>query len=270
MNPWLLAGSLSYAALAVGHSWIGERRVVQPLLRQAWAIGLPRRVADPLVRWAWHLTSLAWLAAAVILGWAASGGAVPGEAAVPVLVIDALGGLALVTGAIVLIALRGVHAAWALCMVAGLACWVGAHGWPDSATARGAAGVAAALVLAALGALHIYWAAGGRRGRRAALPTRHDGTPVLRPDRVATIAVAVALLGASAVVASAAGVLPHLPWARVLGLAAAAAFGLRMIGDFRVVGLFKRERRTEFARWDSMLFSPLCGALCAACAVAAA
>jgi hypothetical protein len=102
------------------------------------------------------------------------------------------------------------------------------------------------------------------------VPTRNDGAPLLQPGPVATIAVAVALLGASAVVASAAGVLPRLPWDRVLGLATAAAFGLRTIGDFRVAGLFKRERRTEFARWDSMLFSPLCGALCAACAVAAA
>ena len=263
MNPWLLTAALLYLLVAAAHSWLGERMLLRPLLCAPWQIGLPRRFAASLLRFAWHVTSLAWIAAAAILAWAARGGA-------PAFVVDALGVLALVTAGVVLISSRGAHPAWAVFAIAGLASLVGAHGWPSSAAARGVTGALAALVLAGLGALHLYWAAGGRWGLRAVVPTRGDGTPVLRPGRAATIAVALALFGAAPVVASAAGLLPHLPWAQVLGLAAAVVFGLRMVGDFRVVGLFKRERRTPFARWDSMLFSPLCGALCAACAVAAA
>jgi hypothetical protein len=33
---------------------------------------------------------------------------------------------------------------------------------------------------------------------------------------------------------------------------------LRAIGDFRLVGVFKRIRGTPFAWWDSRLFVPLC------------
>jgi hypothetical protein len=38
----------------------------------------------------------------------------------------------------------------------------------------------------------------------------------------------------------------------------AAVFFLRAIGEFRLVGFFKRVRNTRFARWDTLLFSPLC------------
>jgi catechol 2,3-dioxygenase-like lactoylglutathione lyase family enzyme len=38
-------------------------------------------------------------------------------------------------------------------------------------------------------------------------------------------------------------------------------FLLRAVGDFRLVGFFKRVRGTPFARWDTRLFSPLCVAL---------
>jgi hypothetical protein len=33
---------------------------------------------------------------------------------------------------------------------------------------------------------------------------------------------------------------------------------LRTIGDFRLVGVFKRVRGTRFARLDSIAFAPLC------------
>ena len=35
-------------------------------------------------------------------------------------------------------------------------------------------------------------------------------------------------------------------------------FFIRAVGEFRLVGLFKRVRSTTFARWDTLLFSPLC------------
>jgi Protein of unknown function (DUF3995) len=268
MNIWLALASLSFLSLACAHSWLGERKVLRPLLAQEWKIGLPRPFANPLLRWAWHLTSFVWLAAAGILVAAATG------RAVPAFVIDLLGAAALVSGVAMLVGLRGMHAAWAVLMIGALGCFIGAHGWPGGDAARTLAGVAASLTLLFLGALHVYWVAGGRWGLAVAVPTRADGTPTMRPSALATIAVAGALFTTAGIIASAAGLLPSPSflwsgWARHLGLAAAAVFGLRMIGDFRFAGLFKREWRTEFARWDSQLFSPLCGALCLACAIAA-
>jgi hypothetical protein len=43
----------------------------------------------------------------------------------------------------------------------------------------------------------------------------------------------------------------------------ATAFVLRTIGDFRYVGLFKRERLTLFAELDGRIYTSLCGALAA-------
>jgi hypothetical protein len=38
----------------------------------------------------------------------------------------------------------------------------------------------------------------------------------------------------------------------------AALFLLRAIGDFKYVGFFKSVSQTDFARLDSLLFTPLC------------
>ncbi len=263
MTIWLTVATAMYVILALAHSWLGERDVVRPLLRASWEIGLPRGFAAPLLRWAWHLTSLAWVAAAAVLAWAAAGHAVPTP------ILDVLAGLALVSGAVIGVALRGAHPAWAVFVIGGMACLVGAHGWPSSTVVRGASGATAAVVLLALGALHVYWAAGGRRGTNAVVPTRADGTALLRPSALASLAVAGLLFAAAVLVASAAELGPRVPWARALSLLIAAGFTARLVGDFRFAGLFKRELRTPFARWDSMLFSPLCGALAVACAVAA-
>ena len=47
-------------------------------------------------------------------------------------------------------------------------------------------------------------------------------------------------------------------WLRWLCSALAVAMAARAVGDFRLVGFFKRVRGTRFARLDTMLFTPLC------------
>lgn len=122
---------------------------------------------------------------------------------------------------------------------------------------------AIAFVFALLGALHVFWAAGGRWGMAAAVPET-EGRAAFVPSRTATLAVAFALLGAALLVLARAAVLAHpLPgWlvrsaTPVLG----AVFVLRAVGDFRLVGFFKSVRGTRFAVLDTFLFSPLCLAL---------
>jgi hypothetical protein len=51
-----------------------------------------------------------------------------------------------------------------------------------------------------------------------------------------------------------------LPWA---GYALAFAFFARAIGEFRLVGFFKKIRGTTFARRDTLYYSPLCLGLAA-------
>lgn len=128
---------------------------------------------------------------------------------------------------------------------------------------------ALATVLFLLAALHVYWALGGRRGFSAAIPqTESGGPPAFLPGPALTFAV-VGVLAAGGLIALALGgvvQLEDLPrsWARGLGAFGAFAFAGRAIGDFRLVGFFKRVRGTTFARWDSRLHSPLCVAISAA------
>ncbi|HKE13653.1 MAG TPA: DUF3995 domain-containing protein [Kofleriaceae bacterium] len=134
-------------------------------------------------------------------------------------------------------------------------------------------GAAVGLVLALLAAIHLYWVAGGQWGRSAAVP-EVDGRAAFEPGPGPTIAVAALLLLAAALVTCCAELwtLPMVPgWLPRLGTwGVAAVLAARAVGDFRLFGLFKRVRGTEFARRDSRLFTPLCVALAAGCALVAA
>ena len=131
---------------------------------------------------------------------------------------------------------------------------------------------ALATVLAFLSALHIYWAFGGRWGWGAAIP-QVDGRPAFTPSRFATLLVALGLAAAAVLPLVRAGALPFsvprwlFQWSAIF---LAFVFFIRAVGDFRLVGFFKRVRGTPFAIWDTRLFSPLCLLLAAGFARVAA
>jgi hypothetical protein len=121
-------------------------------------------------------------------------------------------------------------------------------------------GISVAAIFGVLGLIHLYWAAGGSIGSGAVLPT-DGGQRVLNPTPVSTIAVAAALFVAMFVVLgrikAIGGMIPEMIFysgAWIIAL----LFLLRAIGDFHYVGFFKNVTGTDFARWDTLLFSPLC------------
>lgn len=121
-------------------------------------------------------------------------------------------------------------------------------------------GVVLAVIFSLLSFLHLYWAGGGRFGRGAAIPTA-GGERLLNPSPFGTILVAAALFAAALVVLGRlkfwGAVVPG--WIFYVGTwVISALFLLRTIGDFRYVGFFKSVSGTDFARWDTILFSPLC------------
>ncbi len=118
-------------------------------------------------------------------------------------------------------------------------------------------------MLAAISALHLYWAAGGHWGIEAAIP-RVGGKTLFQPGTVATAAVAFLLAIAAA------GVLtPFDPWLKKQFLRTMAlVFALRAIGEFHYVGFFQQASDSRFAYWDTRLFSPLCVLLAMMAAVA--
>jgi hypothetical protein len=129
-------------------------------------------------------------------------------------------------------------------------------------------GIAAAVIFAAISALHVYWAFGGVGVGGAVIPTV-DGKPTLTPSTTATLVVAFLLaLSAFILVGGVRGWSPT--WCFRLGAAGIGAVLLaRAIGDGRQVGFFKRVRDTPFARNDTRFFSPLCLGLSVASALVA-
>jgi len=119
--------------------------------------------------------------------------------------------------------------------------------------------IALAFVLCALAALHARWAVRNRFESTFVIP-KVDGQYVFIPSQFATSMVALALF-AAAVIALAQGQVIALEvpplFVLIAAYGAGAVFMLRAIGDFRLVGFFKRIRNTTFARWDTRLFSPL-------------
>lgn len=111
-----------------------------------------------------------------------------------------------------------------------------------------------------LALLHFYWVFGGRKGLYAAIP-EIDGKPAFQPSVAATLVVAIGLTLCAFLLAGTSGLVsisvPHsaLSW---LTRALALVLLLRAIGDFRLVGFFKRVRGSRFARLDTALYSPLC------------
>lgn len=108
-------------------------------------------------------------------------------------------------------------------------------------------------VLLALAMLHVYWAAGGRAGRAAAVPELPEpgGRKAFDPTPGATLLVALALTLAALVVLGRArlwtpSAVPPTVFDAGTWLLA-AVFLLRAVGDFRLVGFFKRVRGTRFA-----------------------
>ena len=118
------------------------------------------------------------------------------------------------------------------------------------------------ITLSGLGLVHIYWALGSHVASRAAIP-EIEGHPVFSPSKVATFAVAIALLAAAFLVAVTGHlvVLALAPIARLPTFFLSIVFLARAVGDFRLVGFFKRIRDSRFARLDTSVYSPFCLAL---------
>ncbi|WP_342416509.1 DUF3995 domain-containing protein [Paenibacillus sp. FSL R10-2782] len=115
-------------------------------------------------------------------------------------------------------------------------------------------------ILLVLSGMHVYWVFGGKTGIKAAIPS--TGTNRLfEPSKIGTAIVAILLALAAWFVLELGGVTPFLLFNPFYSYGAgllSCLFILRSIGDFKWVGFFKRKKGTVFAKWDSVLYSPLC------------
>ncbi len=116
------------------------------------------------------------------------------------------------------------------------------------------------IAFVALSAIHVYWALGGGMGKAAAVPELNS-RPAFVPSARSTLAVAVGLASCAVLVAASAGLVlssSPAPWVTWLSFVLGLVLIARAVGDFRLVGFFKRVRGTRFARLDSAVYAPLC------------
>jgi hypothetical protein len=116
------------------------------------------------------------------------------------------------------------------------------------------------VILIILALIHIYWAIGGKKGYRAAIPTNSNGKAIFRTNAIAALAVAVALIcfayfHYAYIMHAGKTVRPIIGY---LLLAGSIVFFIRVIGDFKYSGLFKKTRNTSYARYDTLIYTPLC------------
>lgn len=123
------------------------------------------------------------------------------------------------------------------------------------------------MMLIGIGAIHVYWAFGGTWGVNVVLPksTAQDSQAAFLPGKALTLIVAFLLFSAALLLTLQGGLLalvqPNflVKWGC---WACFAVFGLRVVGDFKYFGLFKKVRNSHFSVYDTYLYTPLCLWLC--------
>ncbi|MFH2123840.1 MAG: DUF3995 domain-containing protein [Pseudomonadota bacterium] len=110
----------------------------------------------------------------------------------------------------------------------------------------------------AVSVLHFYWAFGGKAGMEKVIPSINN-KPAFQPGFVATLIVAFFLLAISvSTIALRWPIILFEPWVKDFAYFLAVVFMARAVGDFRLVGFFKKEKQSTFGRFDTKYFSPLC------------
>jgi len=114
-----------------------------------------------------------------------------------------------------------------------------------------------AILLLIIALLHFYWALGYKWGLDKAIPTGIKGQRTLKPPKILTALVGIFLLG-FAYVAYMLGQGNHHNIMVYMGWTIGVIFILRAIGEFNVVGIFKKIKGTVFAKYDTYFYIPLC------------
>lgn len=123
--------------------------------------------------------------------------------------------------------------------------------------------ILAVCILFCISLLHVYWAFGGRWGKNAVIP-EVEGNRAFSPSVSGTLVVALMLGIASIILLFEANYI-SLPGkfliVRVGAWVCACVFSLRVLGDFKYFGIFKKIRKTKFSKMDTFLYMPLCAFL---------
>ncbi|PEC82123.1 hypothetical protein COK00_09240 [Bacillus cereus] len=111
--------------------------------------------------------------------------------------------------------------------------------------------------------LHVYWAFGGKWATNSVIPTK-SGEKAFTPGLGMTLFIALLLSMAAMILLQQTNIV-HFAFPNIIvqmgSWVCMVVFFIRVIGEFRYFGIFKREKDTHFARMDTVLFIPLCAFL---------
>ncbi|TPV42170.1 DUF3995 domain-containing protein [Bacillus dicomae] len=111
--------------------------------------------------------------------------------------------------------------------------------------------------------LHVYWAFGGKWATNSVIPTK-SGEKAFTPGLGMTLFIALLLSMAAMILLQQTNIV-HFAFPNIIiqigSWVCMFVFFIRVIGEFRYFGIFKREKDTHFARMDTVLFIPLCAFL---------
>lgn len=111
--------------------------------------------------------------------------------------------------------------------------------------------------------LHVYWAFGGKWATNSVIPTK-SGEKAFTPGLGVTLFIALLLSMAAMILLQQTNIV-HFAFPNIIvqmgSWVCMVVFFIRVIGEFRYFGIFKREKDTHFARMDTVLFIPLCAFL---------
>ncbi|MCP3875562.1 MAG: DUF3995 domain-containing protein [Desulfobacteraceae bacterium] len=121
--------------------------------------------------------------------------------------------------------------------------------------------IALTIAFAIIAVFHVLWAVGYKLDIRNMVPVV-NGEPVFTPGPVGTVLVSIVLCGFAGV---SLGLgfpdsvpVNYLPFLKIVGIAIGVILLIRAIGDFKYAGFFKRIKGSNFAKYDSLLYSPFC------------
>jgi hypothetical protein len=119
---YFVAAALCFV-VGLGHSIVGERYILIPLLRRT---DLPKMFGGTAftartLRFAWHLSSVAWWGSGALFCYMAM------NRLSPTSVAGVLAGVFLISAAVAFAVSRGRHFAWLLCLAIGVIALYGAQ-----------------------------------------------------------------------------------------------------------------------------------------------
>jgi hypothetical protein len=123
------------------------------------------------------------------------------------------------------------------------------------------AAIILSIIFLSISAIHFYWAMGGKWAINVAIPTTSEGNAPFQPGVIPTLIVAFGLLGFALIALGNIGLFYDFlakKWINYATYAIIIIFTLRGIGDFKYVGLSRKIKNTNFAKYDKHYFTPLC------------